>query len=158
MDLYRSQVTHLHRQCTKALYEGLIDCGLVVAPPQGAFYVYPSFYPYAKQLEVLGIRTSLELSRWLIEECGIAALPGSAFGEDDSGPQGGRFRLRMATSYLYFQDKSARYTDGYALLEVASSVSVLDRLPMLHSAIEAMKAAVEKIRRVHTPEKRADIG
>jgi aspartate aminotransferase len=147
MDLYRTQVTRLHRHCTTAFYNALVECGLAVAPPKGAFYLYPSFHPYAKQLENMGIRTSQQLSHWLVEECGIAALPGSAFGEDDEGLQGGRYRLRMATSYLFFENQKARYTEGYKLIENAmlENAAVSGQLPMLGKAIDTIKAAVKKV-------------
>ncbi|VUC36312.1 unnamed protein product [Clonostachys rosea] len=147
MDLYRSQLTHLHKYCTTRLYEALKSCGLAVAAPKGAFYLYPSFYPYSKQLESLGIHTSRELSRWLIEECGVATLPGSVFGEDDEGVQGSRYRLRMATSYLYFQDQEERYTRGYELLSQASDggPNVAFELPLLDKAIVAVQNAVAKL-------------
>lgn len=148
MDVYRTQVTRLHQYCTSALFKALTDCGLAVAPPKGAFYLYPSFHPYTKQLEAMGIRTSKQLSHWLVEECGIAALPGSAFGEDDEGLMGGRYRLRMATSYLFFASEDARYTDGYKLIEMAlvEDPIVSGKLPMLDRAVEALKAAVEKVK------------
>lgn len=148
MDLYRTRVTRLHQYCTTALFKALIDCGLAVALAKGAFYLYPSFHPYTKQLEGMGIRTSKQLSHWLVEECGIAALPGSAFGEDDAGLKGGRYRLRMATSYLFFESEEARYSDGYNLIEnaLAEDPTVSGQLPMLDRAIKALKAAVEKIK------------
>ncbi|KAI7264260.1 hypothetical protein KC345_g8877 [Hortaea werneckii] len=148
MDLYRTQVTRLHQYCTAALFKALTDCGLAVAPAKGGFYLYPSFHPYTKQLEVMGIGTSKQLSHWLVEECGIATLPGSAFGEDDEGLMGGRYRLRMATSYLFFRSEEARYTDGYKLIEEAlvEDPTVSGRLPLLDRAIEAIEAAVQKIR------------
>jgi aspartate aminotransferase len=147
MDLYRSRVTHLHCECTAALYNALVECGLAVAPPKGAFYLYPSFHPYAEQLEKMGIRTSHQLSHWLVEECGIAALPGSAFGEDDEGLQGGRYRLRMATSYLFFENEEARYTKGYELIGSAmlKNTAASGQLPMLDKAISAIRAAVKKV-------------
>lgn len=96
----------------------------------------------------MGIKTSLQLSRWLIEECGIAALPGSAFGEDDAGLAGGRYRLRMATSYLYFKDEKERYSTGYKLLEQAltEDPAALGQLTMLDKAISAIQAAVAKLK------------
>jgi aspartate aminotransferase len=150
MDLYRSQVTRLHLHCTTALYNALVESGLAVASPKGAFYLYPSFHPYAEQLEKMGIRTSQQLSHWLVEECGIAALPGSAFGEDDEGLQGGRYRLRMATSYLFFENEEVRYTKGYKLIEsaVIENAATSGQLPMLDKAIHAIKAAVKKIQAV----------
>lgn len=148
MDLYRKQVTQLHQRCTFQLYRVLRDCGLAVQEPQGAFYVYPSFHPYTQQLEALGIKTSLQLSRWLIEECGIAALPGSAFGEDDAGLPGGRYRLRMATSYLYFQNQEERYQNGYELLALSTEEASVIDLPLLDNATRAIRRAVAKLKTV----------
>lgn len=147
MDFYRTQVTRLHRHCTTAFYNALIECGLAVASPKGAFYLYPSFHPYAEQLEKMGIRTSQQLSHWLVEECGIAALPGSAFGEDDGGLQGGRYRLRMATSYLFFENEEARYTKGYTLIgsTLLENAATSGQLPMLYKAIHAIQTAVKKV-------------
>uniref|UniRef100_A0A8H7NHH4 Aminotransferase class I/classII large domain-containing protein n=1 Tax=Bionectria ochroleuca TaxID=29856 RepID=A0A8H7NHH4_BIOOC len=149
MDTYRSQLSNLHKHCTIRLYEALKNCGLAVAAPKGAFYLYPSFYPYSKQLKSLGIYTSRQLSRWLIEECGVAALPGSVFGEDDEGVRGGRYRLRMATSYLYFKDQE-RYTRGYELLSHAldGGANATIKLPLLEKAIVAIENAVAKLKNV----------
>jgi aspartate aminotransferase len=146
MDLYRTQVSALHTKCTLELYGALLRLDLDVAQPQGAFYVYPSFQPFAKRLESLGIKTSAQLSSWLITECGIAALPGSVFGEDDAGFSGGRYRLRMATSYLYFKTTAERYGHGYKLLRAATKDEEVLDLPLLHQAIEALEAAVAKLK------------
>lgn len=145
MDLYRQKVATTHSICTMRLYHALKDCGLAVPEPKGAFYLYPSFQPYAQSLEALGIRTSVQLSRWLIEECGVAALPGSVFGEDDEGLEGGRFRLRMATSYLYFKDQQDRYARGYDLLDKSATSSEVE-LGLLDAAIEAIQKAVASLK------------
>ncbi|KAE8370238.1 pyridoxal phosphate-dependent transferase [Aspergillus caelatus] len=144
---YRKSVTALHRYCTGKLYSALKELGLDVGQPGGGFYVYPSFSPYAAQLDKLGISTSADLSAWLIRECGLATLPGSAFGEDDDGPLHGRFRLRMSTSYLYFQSEIERYEKGYALLESCASGKDI-QLPYLEEAIEALENAVQKLKSV----------
>ncbi|KAL7931376.1 pyridoxal phosphate-dependent transferase [Trichoderma chlorosporum] len=146
MDLYRSQVVALHKRCTLALYHALQECGLAVAEPRGAFYVYPSFHPYAQELEALGIMTSKQLSHWLIADCGVAALPGSVFGEDDAGLIGGRYRLRMATSYLYFQSHAERYDRGYQCLASALKAGGTLTLPLLDEAILAIQTAIAKLR------------
>ncbi|KAL7917606.1 pyridoxal phosphate-dependent transferase [Trichoderma austrokoningii] len=145
MDLYRSKVVSLHKRCILALYHALRQCGLAASEPKGAFYVYPSFHLYSKQLEARGIRSSQELYRWLIEECSIAALPGSAFGEDDAGPICDRYRLWMATSYLYFHDHVERYRDGYLILDMASDTNNGLKLPLLDEAIQAIQNAVAKL-------------
>jgi aspartate aminotransferase len=151
MDRYRQNVVALHRHCTLRLYAALKGLGLEVAEPEGAFYVYPSFQPYAKDLEKLGVRTSKDLSKWLIEECGVAALPGSAFGEDDEGLVGGRLRLRMATSYLHFADEKERYVKGYEILEWSLETGNGEvKLPLLDEATAALEAAVKKLRPTET--------
>lgn len=147
MNQYRKAVSSLHALCTTKLYEGLRALGLRVAKPSGAFYVYPSFQPYAAQLAKIGVRTSSELSKWLVNSCGIAALPGSAFGEDDEGCIGGRLRLRMATSYLYFANQEERYEKGYDLLEAAAKGERV-QLPMLDEALSALAAAVEQLKAI----------
>lgn len=144
---YRNSVTALHRYCTWRLYSALLKLGLDVSEPGGSFYVYPSFSPYAAQLYKLGIRTSAALSAWLIRECGLAALPGSAFGEDDDGPLHGRFRLRMATSYLYFQNEADRYERGYDLLERCAAGKEIE-LPYLEEATKALENAVQKLQNI----------
>lgn len=146
MDLYRQQVVCVHNTCTLRLYHALKDCGLDVPKPKGAFYLYPSFQPYEESLKTLGISTSVQLSRWLIEECGIAALPGSVFGEDDKGLKSGRYRLRIATSCLYFEDHKERYTRGYRLLDQAATDPEDLKLDLLDTAIAAIQKAVAKLR------------
>lgn len=149
LDEYRSTVAALHEYCTTKLYSALQRLGLLVPNPKGAFYVYPSFQPYAAQLASLHVHTSRELSQWLITECGVAALPGSAFGEDDEGPVCGRLRLRMATSYMYFDSDAERYTAGYKMLSKMTTKSEVD-LPLLREAIKALEAAVRKLRDIGT--------
>jgi len=51
--------------------------GVTCRRPQGAFYVFPN-------IKALG-KTSNEVSHWMLEEAGVALLPGSAFGEYGEG-------------------------------------------------------------------------
>jgi aspartate aminotransferase len=66
MEIYREAAASLHRQVSLRLYHALCSFGLDVAEPQGAFYVYPSFNPFAAQLRRLGVHNSMDLSKWLI--------------------------------------------------------------------------------------------
>ncbi|KAJ5624268.1 plp-dependent transferase [Penicillium lagena] len=147
MDTYREAVNCLHRMCTTRLYHALKNCGIAVAEPKGSFYLYPSFQPYASQLQKIGVLTSPDLSKWLIKECGLAALPGSAFGEKDERQcvSGGNLRLRMATSYLYFSSEEEKYSKGYALLKSAAAGEEVS-LPLLEEAIAAIQAAIKKLK------------
>jgi aspartate aminotransferase len=67
----------LGRWAAARLEEG----GVSVCPPQGAFYLFAGFSFYRARLEERGVRTGVELCRRLLEETGVAILPGSDFGE-----------------------------------------------------------------------------
>jgi aspartate/methionine/tyrosine aminotransferase len=60
--------------------------GVTCRKPQGAFYVFPNIKAFG--------RTSNELTDFLLEEAGVAVLPGSAFGQYGEG----YLRLSYATS------------------------------------------------------------
>lgn len=74
--LSRRVLRALGRHCAKVLKEA----GLEVAPPAGAFYLFPLFRPYRDQLRDRGIRSSPDLSNQLLEQPGVATIPGSSFG------------------------------------------------------------------------------
>jgi aspartate aminotransferase len=58
----------------------LKDAGAQVSQPVGAFYLFPDFSPLKEMLEVLGIADSATLCEKLLEEAGVATLPGTDFG------------------------------------------------------------------------------
>ena len=49
-------------------------------PAQGGFYLFPDFSHFRDALKNIGISTGEELTSRLMEEIGVALLPGSAFG------------------------------------------------------------------------------
>ena len=61
----------------------LNKAGIRVCPPEGAFYLFLDFTPQSKNLKKRGIKTGRELCQKLLEETGVAVLPGSAFGRPD---------------------------------------------------------------------------
>jgi aspartate aminotransferase len=58
----------------------LRSAGIDVDDPAGAFYLFPDFGPHGESLRRRGVRTSVDLCDRLLEETGIAILPGSDFG------------------------------------------------------------------------------
>ncbi|WP_241086337.1 pyridoxal phosphate-dependent aminotransferase [Candidatus Vondammii sp. HM_W22] len=54
--------------------------GVDVPVPEGGFYLFASFNNFRKKLEQRGITTDTELCNRLLEETGVAVLPGSQFG------------------------------------------------------------------------------
>jgi len=66
----------LGRWCARRLRE----TGAICERPTGAFYLFPDFSPLAEKLHARGITTSEALCEKLLEETGVAILPGVAFG------------------------------------------------------------------------------
>ncbi len=54
--------------------------GVRVEAPKGAFYLFPDFSAWRERLAEQGIRDSATFCARLLEETGVAILPGSAFG------------------------------------------------------------------------------
>ena len=63
--------------------------GLTCSSPGGAFYAFPNVTRFLKGS---GVTDSLEFSRVLLRQAGVAVVPGSAFGKD------GYVRISFATS------------------------------------------------------------
>jgi len=60
---------------------GLIrGSGARVLSPTGGFYLFPDFSPLKERLRIRGITTDRELCQRLLDEVGVAILPGSDFG------------------------------------------------------------------------------
>jgi aspartate aminotransferase len=59
----------------------LRSAGVRVHAPDGAFYLYPDFTEHRESLTARGIHNSRELCRRLIEETGVAILPGVSFAQ-----------------------------------------------------------------------------
>ena len=82
-----SRLAAEYRERREVFFEGLEEAGL--APPhkpQGAYYVLVDVSGF-------GFPTDTECARWMVEEVGVAAVPGSSFYRD---PRDGAALLRFA--------------------------------------------------------------
>ena len=61
----------------------LISAGISCARPEGGFYLFPDFENYRVELSARGIFTGSDLSRSLLDDAGVATLPGKEFGRPD---------------------------------------------------------------------------
>lgn len=80
---YLEQSRRVLRTLSAHICSRLQACGADLAPPQGAFYLFPDFSPLKEKLHGRGIRTSAEMCEKLLAETGVAILPGSAFGRPE---------------------------------------------------------------------------
>jgi aspartate aminotransferase len=101
LQLSRRVLSALGRWMTKQLEKA----GAICPAPTGGFYLFPDFEAHRDKLEAKGIRTSAQLCEQLLEDTGVAILPGSEFGRPKQ-----EFTVRMA--YVDF--------DGGAALEAAA--------------------------------------
>lgn len=76
--LARRILMALGRECRTRL----IDAGVHVLEPEGAFYLFPDFAAHTELLRSRGVHTSAELARRLLDDAGVAVLAGSEFGRD----------------------------------------------------------------------------
>ncbi|MDX1802932.1 MAG: aminotransferase class I/II-fold pyridoxal phosphate-dependent enzyme [Alcanivorax sp.] len=80
MDAYLQQCRRI-LQALAAFQVGLYQrAGLQLAMPDGAFYLFPDFTPLEAPLRQRGIQDSAALCETLLEDTGVATLPGEAFG------------------------------------------------------------------------------
>ena len=73
--------------------------GFSCAPPQGAFYMFPNV---KKCMQGMGISTSEEFAKLLIQEARVATVPGSAFGME------GYIRISYAASMDHLREAFSR--------------------------------------------------
>jgi aspartate aminotransferase len=97
------------RRILKALAKYLVNelnsININIPMPHGAFYLFPDFGAFREKLSARRILTSVEMCTTLLEETGVAMLPGYDFGRDPE----------ELTARLAFVD-----FDGEVALEAAS--------------------------------------
>ncbi|MCP2669945.1 aminotransferase class I/II-fold pyridoxal phosphate-dependent enzyme [Maricaulaceae bacterium EIL42A08] len=78
----------------------LTQAGAKLNPIRGGFYAFPVFDALRDQLAARGITTSAQLTRQLLEDTGVATLPGSCFGRPDT-------ELSLRLAYVDFNGAAA---------------------------------------------------
>lgn len=83
MEQYLFQARRILSAIGCAMARRLQDAGLFVPDPQGAFYLFPDFGSAAPRLRERGINTSKQLCEQLLQDTGVAILPGKDFGRPE---------------------------------------------------------------------------
>ena len=92
----------------------LSDGGIDSPEPDGAFYLFINFNNYSEKLKSKNIFTGMDLTTSLLENTGVALLPGSVFGRPEE-----EFTARL--SYVDF--------DGAKVLAAAETIRPEDPFP-----------------------------
>lgn len=111
-------------------YDRLSGVGAQAIKPQGGFYLFPSFEPMRERLLSKGMKTSAEFCQRLLDETGVACLPGSCFGRPEQ-----EFSVRIA--YVDF--------DGAAALQALQRGETLDKA-FLQQYCGRVVTAVDRLR------------
>lgn len=78
---YIQDCTKIHEIMCVYFYQQLTqNTQIILLEPKGAFYLYPNWNKYREVLLSIGIRTSRQLSEYLLSNYGVACLPGAQFG------------------------------------------------------------------------------
>jgi aspartate aminotransferase len=80
LDRYLFQARRILRSLGHRLTASIKATGAEVVAPEGAFYVFPRFKPMSGKLRARGIHCAADLCERLLEDTGVAILPGSDFG------------------------------------------------------------------------------
>ncbi|MDV6319434.1 pyridoxal phosphate-dependent aminotransferase [Chromohalobacter sp. HP20-39] len=125
LETQRQWLSTIGRWCAQRLEAA----GVRTHAPDGGFYLFPDFSTYREVLRARGITTSTELTEALLEEAGVALLPGSAFGCEPT-------QLTARLAYVDF--------DGAGLLEREPSVTLETAMadPDIGRVYEGIKAIV----------------
>ena len=97
-----------YRERCDFVYGKLVEMGLEVVKPKGAFYIFPSIAKYGM--------TSFEFATALLKEGGVAAVPGSAFTKTGEG----FLRISYAYSMETLEQAMERMGDWLKTLESKS--------------------------------------
>ncbi|MGD2206124.1 MAG: pyridoxal phosphate-dependent aminotransferase [Anaerolineae bacterium] len=99
------EVMEVFRRRRDCIVEGLNAIPGVRCPlPQGAFYAFPNIQAFG--------RPSVEIADYLLEEAGVAVLPGTAFGRNGEG----YLRLSYANSLEKLEAALARMGEAFGAL------------------------------------------
>jgi len=64
----------------KHIHKAVIDAGLNAHAPEGGFYLLLDFSAYRQALKNIGLATDIEVCKRVLEDVGVALLPGVSFG------------------------------------------------------------------------------
>lgn len=114
IERYLMHLRRILRDLGGRCHKTLTDAGIRCAAPDGAYYLFPDFSPHRDRLQARGIETSQDLCNKLLEDTGVAMLPGVAFERPEE-----ELTARMA--FVDF--------DGAEALAVSESIALDKPLP-----------------------------
>jgi len=128
MDDYLNRASAILNTLGKKCNDLINLSGINNPDPDGGFYLFPDFSMFAGKLREKGIFTSTQLAETILEETGVALLPGTSFGRPE-----GEMTLRL--SYVNFDGKAAM---DAALHEPANDAFIEKYCGITHESIKVL--------------------
>jgi aspartate aminotransferase len=100
IDAYLYHARRILKAFAKHIVRQLNNIQINIPMPHGAFYLFPDFGIYREKLAARGILTSVEMCSALLEETGVAILPGYDFGREPA-------ELTARLAYVDFDGETA---------------------------------------------------
>jgi len=136
IDQYTASTWRIMQFITQTFCQKLIDMNIICPTPEGGFYLLCEFRAQKEDLIGMGLVTSGQLCERLLNDTGIAGLPGNDFGIDPN-----HFTMRLALVDFDGAKSLAEYeTMGEASLTVENPI-----YSKLFSAADALKLWLLKL-------------
>lgn len=129
MAIYLKDSRRILAALANHICDRLISIGTHLKRPGGGFYLFPNFEKHRSKLNDRGIQTSMQFCEALLEETGVAVLPGSVFGRPD-------YEMSCRLAFVDF--------DGQAALLAAQQFELLDEA-FLHQYCGSVVSGIEKL-------------
>lgn len=100
LDKYLVVVRSILKALGSKLHQMLTKAKVKVVAPQGGFYLFPDFSHFIDRLRAIDVKTSDDLCNRILEETGVAILPGRDFGRP-------KYELTARMAYVNFEGKKA---------------------------------------------------
>lgn len=132
IDRYLFHSRRVLRALGKYIAQKLLEAGALLQEPKGAFYLFPDFSPFKENLNARGIITCEDFCHRLLQETGVAILPGSTFGRPSS-------ELTARLAYVDF--------DGAKALEAAMKLPAgkVREIDFLKTHCTGMLEAIDRL-------------
>ncbi|MGK0441899.1 MAG: aspartate aminotransferase [Pseudohongiellaceae bacterium] len=140
--IYLDKSRRVLRSLAKHLCDRLRSIDIAVTSPKGGFYLFPDFEKYRETFKQRGITTSTQLCEMLLNEAGVAMLPGSDFGRPE-----GELTVRLAyvdfdgehvLSVLKNDTETNDLTPVFLRQHCANTIEAMDKIIAWATAAEAL--------------------
>lgn len=138
---YIRDCTAVHEIVTTHLHQKLKSLDIRCPAPQGAFYLFPDWNKDRKSLAAKGIKTSMDLSKSLLQDWSVATLPGSDFGMSPS-----ELCIRIATVDYNGESALKRYVGNRQKARSNPDLFVTTVAPCLVAAMGRLQKFTESFR------------